>query len=812
MVENFSGNKLLEVSNLTVKFKTNEGILTAIDNVSFTLSDGEILGLIGESGSGKSTIASSILGLLANNSLVSGSIQYMGQEVTSIYEQAMNRKAYKKSMKMIQSRLAAIRWKEISMIFQGAMNAFNPVHTIRNQIHEVFQVHNTFDQISQYNDSDFINERVLRARAHEFAVQNSREGDERDLSTLEEQTYQDLLKKLRDELRTMSVQKKRRLLETNRMESCCITAGFNLKFLDSYPHELSGGMKQRGIIAMALALNPKIIIADEPTTGLDVITQAKIIKELKNLKNTKEVKSMIVISHDVGVVSQLANYVAVMYAGRMMEYGTPSEIFLKQRNPYTYALLKSYPSMETTKERIYGIPGAVPNLIDPPTGCYFASRCFMAEQVCFTKKPEPKEIEPGHFSLCHFDSISKEKYEEFNSKQIRESSFNVVVSNKNDVFIETNELSKYFTVHSSLATNLFGGANKPVVHAVDKVDIKIPKGSIVGVVGESGSGKTTLGKLLVNAIDPTSGSILFNLNKSADTKTAEGELPDERTDITKLMKSSRDYNYYRKEAQLIFQDPYDSINPKMSVIDIVSEPLIIQRKLIKERRSRYAQDETTSENGKQMEDASMQDEVIRALDISNLRPAENYLQRYPHELSGGERQRVSIARVITLNPMFIVADEPISMLDVSIRANIMNIILNLREKYNTTVLYISHDIASARYISDFLIIMYLGQVVESGPTDIIIKNPSHPYTKSLISAVPTIDPSWSNRNLGIVGEIGNAINPKKGCRFYGRCVYRQSICKDTDPPIITNGEQEYLCHFTQDQLISNGKIEEVENI
>ncbi len=794
---------LIEIRDLSVHFKTMDGKVQALDQVNLDLKEGEILGLIGESGSGKSTTALALLGLLAENAETEGRIEYLDKEIINSKDYPKEKKMRKKYRRDLDQRLAEIRWKEISMIFQGAMNAFNPVHTIRSQIEEVFAIHGTFADLSEFSDEDLINESNLRADAYEIALQQKEEKEDLDFEVLKENIYQDLLEDLKARIPNMSATQKRKLLEKNRIEESCRLAGFNKKFLDSYPHELSGGMKQRGIIAMALALKPKVVIADEPTTGLDVITQAKIIKELKNLKDNGTIKSMIVISHDVGVVSQLANFVAVMYAGRIMEYGRPEDIFLKARNPYTYALLHSYPSIEMTKRRIRGIPGSVPDLIDPPKGCYFANRCFMAEEVCFEKKPEPKMLDQNHYSLCHFDQVNEELYN--SSQNVDENSTWYDSGDKNETLVGVDGLTKYFTVHSTLSTNLFGGPNKPIVHAVDNVNLRIPRGTIIGVVGESGSGKTTLGRLLVNAIEPTKGEIKFTIVRN-DGETIQ-------VNLSKASKYSSDYKTYRKEAQLIFQDPFDSINPKMSVFDIVGEPLAIQSKEIQARREIKSISNIQEPDGSPKgEKFDLKDEIYNALSIANLRPPENYAERFPHELSGGERQRVSIARAITLNPSFLVADEPISMLDVSIRANIMNLLIDLKSEKGITVLYISHDIASARYVSDYIVVMYLGQVLEFGKSEEIISNPLHPYTKALISAVPSIDPSWVNRKLSIVGEIGSAINPKAGCRFYGRCVFRKDICKDQDPQMIDVGDRYYLCHFAQDELTPNYTMNEAENL
>ncbi len=815
---------LIKIDNLSVHFRTFEGRVQALDGINLDLNEGEILGIIGESGSGKSTTALSLLGLLPDNAEITGSVVYLDKDIINSNDTVSDKKMRIKARRMLDQRLAEIRWKEISMIFQGAMNAFNPVHTIRNQIKEVFEIHNTFSDISNLTDEDFIDEGNLRARANEMALEDIKDKESAEFKIIENKIYEEMVEKLKNDLKTMPVKDKKRLLENNRMESSCRKAGFNPKFLDAYPHELSGGMKQRGIIAMALALNPKVVIADEPTTGLDVITQAKIIKELKGLKDSKIIRSMIVISHDVGVVSQLANYVAVMYAGRVMEYGEPKDIFVNPRNPYTYALMHSYPSIDATKQRIHGIPGSVPDLIDPPKGCYFASRCFMAEDICHKEKPPLKSLSNDHKSLCHFDQIDEKRY--LSAQRYADELLPDPNAGNQPVLLEAKDLSKYFSVHSNLTTNLFGGANKPVVHAVDMVNLLIRKRVIIGVVGESGSGKTTLGKLLVNAIDPTSGKLIFKFDQVPSGAELENEempmdidpqdeqaqeelkkLKERRNDIALMSKNSQRYSIYRKESQLIFQDPYDSINPKMSIFDIVAEPLVIQKKdLIKRRQLDVNDGNGTSEN-----EFDLEKEVLSALDIANLRPPENYVERYPHELSGGERQRVSIARSITLNPSFLVADEPISMLDVSIRANIMNLLLDLKDKRDISVLYISHDIASARYVSDFIVVMYLGQIVEFGKSEETIRDPLHPYTKALISAVPSLNPEWVNKGLDIVGEIGSAINPPKGCRFYGRCVYHKDICKEEDPPLQQTGYRYYSCHFAQDELTREESMEKVES-
>ena len=330
---NYTGNTILKVENLNVNFKTFNGTVKALRNINLELKDGEILGILGESGSGKSTLALAIMSLLPDNALIDGSISFKGNNYIN-----ESKKLTRKQQKEIDAKLRNMRWKDISMIFQGAMNSFNPVYTIGKQIGEVFRIHTNLSK-------EEINKKVI-----------------------------DVLK----------------------------IAGLTPNVMKSYPHELSGGMKQRAVIAMALALNPNIVIADEPTTGLDVITQAEIISQIKKLRDTGLIKSMIIISHDIGVVSQLADHIAVFYAGQIMEYGKSRDIYLESKNPYTIELLKSYPSILHAKNHVEGIPGRLPDPTNLPTGCKFADRCYMAQDICRKIEPEKAYVSGEHYSYCHF--------------------------------------------------------------------------------------------------------------------------------------------------------------------------------------------------------------------------------------------------------------------------------------------------------------------------------------------------------------------------------------------------------------------------
>ncbi len=717
-------NNVVSVDNFNVSFTTSEGSVAALRNINFDLKEGEILGIIGESGSGKSTLALSLMSLLPENASVSGAVTFENEIVTSADNSG---KAYFKipprKRRVLDDRLANIRWKGISMVFQGAMNSLNPVYTVRRQIEEVFHLHTDYNQ-NQIN---------------------------------------------------------------LKIEETAKFAGFNTSYLDSYPHELSGGMKQRAVLTMALALDPKLVIADEPTTGLDVITQAKIISQFRMLKETGKIESMVIISHDIGVVAQLADRIMVLYGGKIMEIGSPEEIYVRSANPYTKALGESYPSIRSTKKMISGIPGSVPDLLNPPTGCYFAERCSFADRTCTEKVPDLIEISPNHFSLCHY----AKSFYDGKLKPTRvfeeetEGTFRQTFSSFTEDIFEAKGLCKYFDLTGSVSERLFSFGGKRKVHAVDRVTFNIKRKEILGVVGESGSGKTTLGRTLILSVPPTSGELKFY---------HESEKGIEKIDLFKLKTRDKNFIDFRLKNQLIFQDPYDSINPKMSVFDIVAEPLYARHKLHK--------------------DTNVNDVVYSALETSNLKPAFNYVNRYPHELSGGERQRVSIARSLVTRPEFLVTDEPISMLDVSIRANIMNLLKKIRDEYSITLLYISHDIASTRYMADRVLVMYLGAVVEMGPSEEVIANPLHPYTKALISAVPQPDPRIKLSNIDIIGEVGNSISLPTGCRFYDRCVFRKDICRDTPPPTKGSADRFYVCHFEQSGLTRNEDSEDdnVENV
>lgn len=722
---------LVSFRNFGIKFKTYDGKLTALEEVNLDIYPGETLGVIGESGCGKTSLATAIMGLVAENGEVTGEVRLNNEVVADSKGSGENfRKLSRRERKILQEKLINIRWKEASMVFQGSMNAFNPAYTIEKQIKEVFKIHTTM---------------------------NEQEIDKRIVEVLEE-------------------------------------AGLNKSVLKAFPHELSGGMKQRAVLAMALALSPSVVIADEPTTGLDVVIQAKIIQELKKIKNKSE-RAMIVISHDIGVVSQLAERIAVLYSGRIMEIGNTWDVYLKPLNPYTLALIKSYPSLEKARKVMKGIPGEPPSAYIERKGCLFAERCEFAEEKCREEEPQLREVIPGRFSRCHFAEKLMANQADTDGEELP-----VVEIDQNDVILKIEDLKEYFTLRASAAGSLFSREEgSKFVRAVDDLNLEIRRREIFGVIGESGSGKTTLGRVVVKLLEPTSGKVTyFPLKVQGDghansdgsgtrvDRTFIGNGTKDKIDygwieVTSVKEKSNEMRAFRRLTQVIFQDPYDSIDPKMSVYDVVSEPIIAYRVTRDPLEAR--------------------DMVSNALSTVRLSPPENFFERFSHELSGGERQRVTAARSLVLRPEFIIMDEPISMLDVSLRAGFMNLILDMRRNLGISVLYITHDLASARYVCDRLMVMYLGVGMETGNTEDVIKNPGHPYTKALLKAVPKPSPDWDPTEVEIIGEIGNAVNVPKGCRFSKRCIYAQEECKDVPPTRkdLGNGHW-YLCHFSQEEL------------
>ena len=489
--------------------------------------------------------------------------------------------------------------------------------------------------------------------------------------------------------------------------------------LDEYPHEFSGGMRQRVLIAIALACQPRLLIADEPTTALDVTIQAQILELIDDLQ-AEFGMSVLMITHDLGVVAETCDRVAVMYAGEIVEEGPVEEIFHNPSHPYTYTLLESIPTED--KDRLTPIEGNVPDLIDMPEGCHFADRCPWVRPEC--REGEMPFLQHGPADADHRAKCLRPEFDE--GEYGTDGVASKTAHETGAPLVELREMRKYYEQDESVLDRVFGGP-EPSVKAVDGISLDVHEGETLGLVGESGCGKSTAGRALLHLNPPTDGTVVF-----------AGD------DLGGLSKS--ELREQRKEMQMVFQDPMSSLDPRMTVGQTVMEPLQIHGLAEGHRRQR----------------------VVELLEDVGLDPAQ--YDRYPHELSGGQRQRVGIARALAVDPDFIVADEPVSALDVSVQAQIINLMEDLQEEYGLTYLFIAHDLSVVRHISDRVAVMYLGEIVEVASTEALFAEPKHPYTNALLSAIPEPDPAAATDDRTILkGDVPSPIDPPSGCHFRTRC-------------------------------------------
>ena len=502
--------------------------------------------------------------------------------------------------------------------------------------------------------------------------------------------------------------------------------------LAQYPHQLSGGMRQRVMIAIGLSCNPKLLIADEPTTALDVTIQAQILELMKDLSRRLGI-AVVVITHNLGIVARYADRVNVMYAARLVESGTAEAVFGRPSHPYARGLLSAVPRLDRARNaKLTTIEGAPPNLLAPPAGCRFAPRCRFAEDRCRQTVPLPTAVEPGHYAACHRLGEIEQLEAAIAPAPFAAHQAPAV---SGEPMLAINGVTKHFPIGGGLF------AAKKLVRAVNDVVIDIKPGETLGLVGESGCGKSTLGRLVLRLDDPTAGEILFEGKDLAKLGR------DEMVDV-------------RKRMQVIFQDPYSSLNPRMTVGQIIAEPMYVHGILPK---------------------AETPKRVAELLQLVGLYP---YMAlRYPHELSGGQRQRVGIARALGVNPRVIVCDEAVSALDVSIQGQVINLLEDLQQKLGLTYLFIAHDLAVVRHISTKVAVMYLGRIVEYAAADELFANPKHPYTQALLAAAPVPDPviEKTRPRTIIKGELPSPLNPPKGCVFHPRCPKMTDACKVAVP-------------------------------
>jgi len=505
-------------------------------------------------------------------------------------------------------------------------------------------------------------------------------------------------------------------------------------------------MRQRVMIAIGLSCNPKLLIADEPTTALDVTIQAQILELMKRLSRELDI-AMIVITHNLGIVARYADTVNVMYAAEIVEQADADALFSAPKHPYTSGLLRAVPRLDRAREvRLATIDGLPPDMINPPSGCRFKERCPAAQEVCATT-PTLVEVSAEHWSRCHRTHEMNDSFREELYPVNENDATSVDAGNRNNnsddtpVVLEVQNLTKHFKVR--LGKNPFS-MKSATVKAVDGLSFSLNAGHTLGLVGESGCGKTTVGRSILRLIDPTSGDVHF-----------QGE------NIARSNKASLDA--MRRRMQVIFQDPFASLNPRMTVGQIIAEPLSVYKMIDTKLAARKRVGEL----------------------LTNVGLVTGTAERYPHQLSGGQRQRVGIARALAMEPSTIICDEPVSALDVSVQAQIINLLEELQLEFGLSYLFIAHDLAVVRHISHRVVVMYLGKVMETADCDALYSEPLHPYTKALMDAAPIPDAAserLTERRM-LKGEIPSPLSPPPGCVFSSRCPHAIDACKTQVPAL-----------------------------
>jgi peptide/nickel transport system ATP-binding protein len=531
-----------------------------------------------------------------------------------------------------------------------------------------------------------------------------------------------------------------------------------------YPHQISGGQQQRVVIAMALLNNPALLIMDEPTTALDVTVEAAVLDLIAELRRDFDTAIMY-ISHNLGVVARVSTRVGVMYAGEMVERATVEQIYKNPSHPYTQGLIRCVPKLGADKAGsvLFPIRGRVPPPTSRPAGCVFGPRCDYVRERCREERPNLRQLPHGNWVRCHFseeiDAAQWTPTEDIlpPSLAAREAAAEPI--------LEVKDLKKYYQVAGGSLRDVVGLGEKRYVKAVENADFVMTKGKTLGIVGESGCGKSTLIKTLIGLEETTDGEATFL-----------------GFDITNDI-SKRDQRLIQ-ELQMVFQNPDSTMNPSYTVGQQIGRPM-----------QRF---KTVPKN-------QVRGEVVKLLQAMRL--GENYYERLPRQLSGGEKQRVGIARALASRPDLVLCDEPVSALDVSVQAAILNLLLEVQQEFDTTLIFIAHDLSVVRFFSDDVAVMYLGQIVEIGPADAIYAPPYHPYTEALLSAVPVPDPTVEQKHIRLEGAVPSAIDPPSGCRFHTRCPRRNmlpdngKICEEEVPRwLYADDDHRILCHIPLETL------------
>lgn len=679
---------ILEIDKLSISFFTRLREIPAVMDFSVTVQPGETVGLVGESGCGKSTVALGVMQDLGKNGrIVGGSIKFKGRDLGE----------------MSDEELRDVRGNEIAMIYQEPMASLNPAMKIGKQLMEVPMIH----------------EGISENEAYDRALQ----------------VVTDV--KLPDPAR----------------------------ILGSYPHQLSGGQQQRIVIAMALMSKPALLILDEPTTALDVTVEAAIVELVRDL-GKKYGTSMLFISHNLGLVLETCDRICVMYSGEAVERGSIKDVFDEMQHPYTQALFRSIPLPGADKNArpLVAIPGNFPLPHERPNGCNFGPRCDYFEAGRCDQGDILMEDVAGndrHATRCL-------RYQEIDWNAPITVGEQKEKGEIGDVVLKMDNLKKYYEVS---ANALFGGANKKVVKANETLSFEARESETLAIVGESGCGKSTFAKVLMGLETATDGEILLD-NQSI------GNTPIEERDTKTVA-----------DVQMVFQNPFDTLNPSMTV----GRQIIRALEIFKIGKN----------------EAERKNRMLELLDLVKL-PRE-FANRMPRQLSGGQKQRVGIARAFSGGARIVVADEPVSALDVSVQAAVTDLLMEIQREEKTTLLFISHDLSIVRYLSDRVMVMYLGHVVELGTTDQVFAPPYHPYTEALLSAVPIADTSIEKKHIVLDGDIPSAMNPPPGCPFQTRCRWKAEVpgglCDTEVPPVrVLEGNHQVKCH------LSDAKLAEMEPV
>ena len=673
------GMPLLQVENLGVTFFTPRGTVRAVRDASLEVHRGEVMGVVGESGCGKSTTAFAVMGYLPGITRVDGRILFEGRDVAQ----------------MGASELRHLRGNRIAMVYQDPATALNPTMRVGSQIHEVLSQH-------QHLDSEESRRRIVEL------FESVRLADPESIGR-------------------------------------------------RYPHELSGGQQQRVVIAMALACEPDLLIMDEPTTGLDVTTEATILELVSDLKQRINA-GILYVTHNLGVIAAVADRVAVMYAGETVEESPVRELYKSPKHPYTRGLLSCVPTPPTevgATVHLSRIPGGVFSAAQPaPDACLFMSRCPIAQESCGSQAPPVVDTGSGHLSRCLYSG-------DVNRDIWGEQKTNVEIGRAQEEPVLSASGLRRFYGSWGRKYLFFGPRVRPPVRAVNEVDFNVGLGRTLGIVGESGSGKTTVARAIVGLVPRDRGKLQLQ----------DQELAPDVGNRTRTQQAA---------MRMVFQNPTASLNPKLAVRHAIIRSL---RKFsgLNKRESRQRAGE-----------------LLQAVGLDP-----GYLNRHPGELSGGEQQRVALAGAFAASPDIVVADEAVSALDVSVQAQVLNLLRSHQQETNTSYVFITHDLGVVRYLADDILVLYAGHVAESGLAKNVLAMPSHPYTEALMSSAPVPDPDAQPSTIRLPGFVPTMRDQFQGCFFAARCPRKiGAICDDTPPPALTSngGDHVIYCHISLEEL------------